>query len=101
MSKRFTATFDKYNINLIQFTDVTDERGNMIKPNFSIPVCEYAQLVGTLIPGCLITFLARIAIDKMAPQGFTLNELQDFCIMESDISRNKYNYSNQVIGNSH
>lgn len=75
--KTYTARFDRYSVSkdlqvLINFTDVADDKDNLIKTYFSIEAESAPNIVGNLMYEQKVLFSARIAMHTSLLDGFNL-----------------------------
>lgn len=73
-TKIYRANFDRYLQSggsvSINFVNVQDEQGNVIKKSFTINSAKAMSLIGNLLPGQLISFTAEIIEDEEYLDGF-------------------------------
>jgi len=83
---KYTAEFDKYYVSekqelFLQFIDVKDEHGNLVKEALNIPVNSSSSpvknLIGNIILGGKVFFTARMVVDSSCSNGCNLLNISE------------------------
>ncbi len=79
-TKIYRASFDRYSSSdqgnvFLNFTNVRDDRGNLIKEHFAVSASTAAKLMDELLPEQEVSFLAEMVIGTDYPDGFEFRQV--------------------------